>query len=55
MPSLIHHTASRDSPPTPGESIGGPLSERIASGKPRSLKAASKIGRIFSSSGRATA
>src|SRR6516165_1208312 len=55
MPSLIHHTASRDSPPTPGEAKGGPLSERIASGKPCSLKAASKIGRTFSSSGRATA
>jgi hypothetical protein len=55
MPSLIHHTASRDSPPTPGEAKGGPLSERIASGTPCSWKAASKIGRTFSSSGRATA
>jgi len=55
MPSLIHHTASRDSPPTPADAKGGPLSERIASGKPCSLKAAAKIGRTFSSSGRATA
>src|SRR6516225_1992715 len=29
MPSLIHHTASRYKPPTPGEAKGGPLSERI--------------------------
>jgi len=42
-------------PPTPGEAKGGPLSERIACGNPSSLKAASKIGRTFSSSGRATA
>src|SRR5262249_37500480 len=52
MPSLIHHTASRDSPPTPDEAKGGPLSERIASDKPCSLNAASKIGRTLSSSGR---
>ena len=28
-PSLIHHTASADSPPAPTEANGGPLSERI--------------------------
>jgi len=55
MPSLIHQIASRDKPPTPGEAKGGPLSERIANGKPCSLNAASKIGRTCSSSGRATA
>src|SRR6266481_1039205 len=55
MPSLIHQIASRDNPATPGEAKGGPLSERIARGKPCSLKAASKIGRTCSSSGRATA
>jgi hypothetical protein len=55
MPNLIHHTASRDRPPTPGVAKGEPLSERIASGKPCSLKAASKIGRTCSSPGRATA
>ena len=52
---LIHHTASRDNPPTPGEAKGGPLSERITRGNPCSLNAASKIGRTFSSSLRATA
>jgi len=55
MPSLIHHTASRDKPPTPGAAKGGPLSERIARGNPCSWNAASKIGRTCSSSGRATA
>ncbi len=35
IPSLIHHTASRDNPPTVAEAKGGPLSVRIASGSPR--------------------
>ena len=35
-PSLIHHTASADSPPAPTEANGGPLSERIVSGRPNS-------------------
>jgi len=48
MPSLIHHTASRDSPPTAELANGGPLSVRIHHGSPYSRKAASKIARTRS-------
>ena len=46
-PSLIHHTASRDSPPAPTDANGGPLSERIASGNPNWQNAASNTGRTY--------
>jgi energy-coupling factor transporter ATP-binding protein EcfA2 len=49
-----HHRQPRQ-PPAPAVAKGGPLSERFACGKPCSRKAASKIGRTWSSSGRATA
>ena len=45
MPSLIHHTASRDNPPTAELANGGPLSVRIAQGRPYSRNAASKMAR----------
>ncbi len=48
IPSLIHHTASRDNPPTVAEAKGGPLSVRITSGSPYSRKAASKMARTRS-------
>ncbi len=43
MPSLIHHTDSRDRPATAQEANGGPLSERTADGIPYSRNAASKM------------
>jgi len=42
MPSLIHHTESRDRPATAQEAKGGPLSERTARGSPNSRNAASE-------------
>src|SRR5713101_1612383 len=54
MPSLIHHTASRDSPAAAVEANGGPLSVRTAPGKPYSRNAASNSGRTWPSSGAAT-
>ena len=45
MSSLIHHSDSADSPPAAVEAKGGPLSERIAQGRPYSLKAVSKTSR----------
>ena len=48
IPSLIHHTASRDNPPTVTEAKGGPLSVRMASGSPYSRNAASKMARTRS-------
>jgi hypothetical protein len=44
IPSLIHFTARRVSPPEPEPAKGGPLSERRAKGKPCSRKAASTTG-----------
>src|SRR5215510_14128396 len=41
MPSLSHQTASGERPAAPVEAKGGPLSERIASGRPNSQKACS--------------
>jgi hypothetical protein len=48
MPSLIHHTASRDNPPTAALAKGAPLSVRMACGRPYSRKAASKMARTRS-------
>jgi len=45
IPSRIHQTASRERPPGASVEKGGPLSVRIASGKPNSEKAASNPGR----------
>src|SRR3982750_3559852 len=38
MPSLSHHTESGEGPPAPVDPNGAPLSERIAWGRPMSLK-----------------
>jgi hypothetical protein len=55
MPSRIHQMDSRLSPPGAGLANGGPLSVRIASGKPYSRNTASKTARARSSSVRSTA
>src|SRR5271169_1446800 len=44
-PSFSNHIDSRESPPAPDDPNGGPLSERTASGSPKSLKSRSKTGR----------
>src|SRR6266404_3441144 len=43
MPSLIHHTAKRDSPARARVANGAPLSVRMAAGMPYSRNAASKM------------
>ena len=45
MPSLTQCTARRERPPAPVEANGGPLSVRIARGKPNSSKTRSNTGR----------
>ena len=54
MPSFISHTDSLESPPAPVDPNGEPLSERMASGSPTSLKtfvsaafAPSCVGRVM--------
>ena len=54
MPSRIHQIDSRLKPPGAGVANGGPLSVRMACGKPYSRKAASKTARARSSSVRST-
>ena len=48
QPALIARTENRDRPPAPVEANGGPLSERSATGRPCSRKAASRIGQTWS-------
>ncbi len=43
IPSVIHHTASRDKPAIAVVANGGPLSVRMACGNPYWRNAASKI------------
>src|SRR5580704_13535498 len=47
MPSFSHHNDSVDSPPVAVEANGGPLSDRIASGRPNSQNASSNTGRTW--------
>ena len=55
IPALISRTANRDRPPTARLAKGGPLSLRIALGKPSSAKARARCGQTCSRSARPTA